>query len=189
MKKEIYKISFVVLVAIFLFVFISHARNTPHPLITYPSTVVTTTSKTDVVPQAEFTLDRVVDGDTVVIKTASSTTLKVRILGINSPESVDPRKPVECFGKEASEHLQNLLPKGSAVHLILDKSQGETDKYGRLLRYVEIGTSTDIGLSMIRDGFAYQYLYKHPYDRYRVYVEAEKNAKAKKVGLWGAGCR
>lgn len=179
MKKEIYKIFCAVFVAIFFYVFISHARNTPHPLITYSSTT----------SQAEFTLDRVVDGDTVVIKTASSTTLKVRILGINSPESVDPRKPVECFGKEASEHLQNLLPKGSAVQLIVDKSQGETDKYGRLLRYVEVGTSTDVGLSMIRDGFAYQYLYKHPYERYKTYVEEEKRAKTARVGLWGAGCR
>ncbi len=185
MRKELYKISFVVIIGVlFLYFFIQSSRNTPHKLIIYSNIVKPALP----IPQSEFTLDRVVDGDTVVVKTAS-TTLKIRILGINAPESVDPRKPVECFGKEASLHLQNLLPQGSTVQLVVDKSQGEIDKYGRLLRYVVVGTSTDVGLSMIRDGFAYQYLYKHPYEKYLQYVKAEKDAKTTKAGLWGAGCR
>lgn len=138
--------------------------------------------------ESNFTVDKVVDGDTIHVLYGTSTIYKIRILGINTPETVDPRKPVECFGKEASLHMKEILPRGTYVHLIADSSQNEIDKYGRLLRYVEIGTSTDIGLSMIRDGYAYQYLFKNSYQRYGRYVRAEKQARDEKKGLWGSLC-
>jgi micrococcal nuclease len=71
---------------------------------------------------------RVVDGDTVVI--APDTT--VRLIGIDTPETVDPRKPVQCFGREASAYAHLLLD-GRSVSLEYDPTQGRLDRYGRTL--------------------------------------------------------
>jgi len=134
-----------------------------------------------------YKVTRVVDGDTLRVDVDGKDET-IRLIGINTPETVDPRRTVECFGKEASMYLNTLLPKGSGVTLVSDKTQSDTDTYGRLLRYIEVGSSTDIGLTMITNGFAYQYLYKRPYEKYQLYVDTEKKARAEKVGLWGAKC-
>ena len=75
----------------------------------------------------------VVDGDTIVVRIAGRDE-HVRLLGIDTPETVDPRKPVACFGHEASEHTKQLLPKGTAVRL--ERDLDARDKYARLLAYV-----------------------------------------------------
>ena len=74
---------------------------------------------------------RVIDGDTIELETGQ----KVRYIGINTPETVDPRKPAECFGRESSEKNKELV-EGKIVEL--EKDISETDKYQRLLRYVYV---------------------------------------------------
>lgn len=128
------------------------------------------------------TLVRVVDGDTLVALVAGEEE-KIRMIGINSPESVDPRKKVECFGKEASAHLALLLANQSIV-LVADETQGDTDKYDRLLRYVMLEDGTDVNAMMISDGYAYEYTYDDPYDRRTEYRALEKAAKTASAGLW-----
>ncbi len=187
MKKGIYFVSVIILGGIIGMVGISLALIPK--VSTRDNQIKKVIEQSSQEKESDFTIDRVVDGDTIHVLFGTSTKYIIRILGINTPEVVDPRRPVECFGKEASAHLKELLPRGTYVHLIADKSQTNFDKYGRLLRYVELGTSTDVGLSMIQDGFAYQYLFKNPYARYQQYVAAEKVAQKNRRGLWGAGCR
>jgi len=125
---------------------------------------------------------KVVDGDTFSVSFNNST-LKVRVLGINTPETVDPRRKVECFGKEASDKAKGLLT-SQTVRLESDPSQGDKDKYGRLLRYVFLPNNIDYGLEMIKSGFAYEYTYDTPYKYQKDYKSAQIEAERLRVGLW-----
>jgi len=97
---------------------------------------------------------RVVDGDTIELTDGR----KVRYIGVNTSETVDPRKPVECFSKEAKVENKRLA-EGKTVQLEKDISQ--TDKYGRLLRYVYVGPPAGglmVNEYLVRQGFAPEFL-------------------------------
>lgn len=125
---------------------------------------------------------RVVDGDTIIVDLDGKNET-IRLIGINTPETVDPRKPVECFGKEASDRAKSLL-QGTSVRLEADPTQGERDKYGRLLRYVFLADGTDFNLKMIADGYAYEYTYDTPYKYQSEFKQAQATAQQVKRGLW-----
>src|SRR2546423_5036043 len=100
----------------------------------------------------DVTVERVIDGDTVVVRLPGGHE-RVRLVGIDTPETVDPRKPVQCFGKEASNHTKSLLPAGTAVRL--ERDVEARDRYGRLLAYVY--RSRDglfVNLALAPDGHA-----------------------------------
>jgi micrococcal nuclease len=82
---------------------------------------------------ANATVVRVVDGDTIVVDLGGTQT-DIRLIGLDTPETVDPRRPVGCFGPEASKHTKQLLPAGTAVRLERDAELH--DRYGRTLAYV-----------------------------------------------------
>lgn len=124
------------------------------------------------------TVARVVDGDTIVIDTGQ----KVRYIGMNTPETVDPRKPVECFGQEASAKNKELVA-GQTVRLVKDTS--ETDKYGRLLRYVYVG-DTMINLELVKQGYAYTETVPPDVKYASLFTAAQHQAQAAKLGLWSA---
>jgi micrococcal nuclease len=88
----------------------------------------------DAPPPAEATVDRVVDGDTVIVRSGSRT-LDVRLLGIDTPETVDPNRPVGCYGPEASAYTKHLLT-GRRVRLVYDRQLH--DVYGRWLAYIYV---------------------------------------------------
>lgn len=134
------------------------------------------------VREGPYRVVRVVDGDTFTIKLGSQTT-KVRVIGIDTPESVDPRRPVQCFGKEASARASALLS-GKNVWLEVDPNQDTRDRFGRLLRFVWIDNTSDFGLTMIRDGFALEYTYDLPYRYQAQYRSAQVAAKETAAGLW-----
>lgn len=124
---------------------------------------------------------RVADGDTFRVSIAGKSET-VRIIGIDTPETVDPRKEVQCYGKEASDRLKELLA-GAEVTLARNPAE-DRDKYRRMLRYVEL-RGEDIGARMIREGYAFSYkAYPHP--RLEAYNALEKAARAEKRGLWTA---
>lgn len=126
---------------------------------------------------------RVIDGDTVQVKLGGKTE-KVRIIGIDTPETVDPRKPVQCFGKEASAKMKKLLTRKNVT---LEKNPAEDrDKYKRLLRYISL-KGEDIGAKMIQEGYAFSYK-QFPHPRLEAYNALELQAKEAKKGLWGAKC-
>lgn len=125
---------------------------------------------------------KVVDGDTVDVDLNGKTT-RLRLIGINSPETLDPRKPVECFGIEASNEAKKLLT-GKFVKLESDDSQDNIDRYGRLLRYVYLEDGTSFNKEMIELGFANEYTYQTPYKYQKEFKEAEAKARTDKRGLW-----
>ena len=122
---------------------------------------------------------RVVDGDTVVV--APDTT--VRLIGIDTPETVDPRKPVQCFGREASAYAHLLLD-GHSVWLEYDPTQGRLDKYGRTLAYVWLPDGRLFNEVMIADGYAHEYTYDLPYRYQDTFIAAERAAREGERGLW-----
>lgn len=129
-----------------------------------------------------FSVVRVIDGDTIDVSIDGKTE-RVRLIGIDTPETVDPRKPVQCFGKEASTKLHALLT-GKMVNLEDDPSQDARDKYGRMLAYVFLADGTHINLLMIQRGYANEYTYRVPYKYQSTFKAAALAAKQAKVGLW-----
>ena len=128
------------------------------------------------------TVTRVVDGDTIVIE-INGTSEKIRLIGVDTPETVDPRKPVQCFGKEASAFTKSLL-EGNQVRLESDSSQGDRDKYGRLLRYVFLSDDTFVNKEIIAQGYGHEYTYRTPYYYQKDFKTAERSARETKRGLW-----
>lgn len=127
---------------------------------------------------------RVVDGDTIDVRRADGSIARVRYIGVNTPETVDPRRPVECFGKEASARNTELVG-GKTV--LLEKDLSETDQYDRLLRYVWVGDML-VNAALVSEGFARPVTYP-PDVRYADwYFVQEREARAAGRGLWGA-CR
>jgi micrococcal nuclease len=133
-----------------------------------------------------YEVTKVVDGDTIKVNIDGNIET-IRLIGVDTPETVDPRKPVQCFGMEASNKTKEILT-GRKVRLEADPSQGERDKYGRLLRYVFLPSGIDFNLQLIQEGYAHEYTYKVPYKYQREFKAAEKNAIENNIGLWGTSC-
>ena len=136
----------------------------------------TTGSENENLQQEKVT--RVIDGDTIELETGQ----KVRYIGINTPETVDPRKPAECFGREASEKNKELV-EGKIVEL--EKDISETDKYQRLLRYVYVD-GVLVNDYLVRQGFANASSYPPDVKHQEQFLEAEQEARKDNRGLWAA---
>jgi micrococcal nuclease len=132
---------------------------------------------------------QVVDGDTIKVM-LNGEKVTVRLANINTPESVDPRREVECLGKEAGEHL-TFLSANQSVRLLPDETQSPKDRYGRLIRFAQLADGRDLGLLMIEAGFAHSTPYgrgEHKY--YSQYETAQRQAESQKKGLWAdEACR
>lgn len=130
----------------------------------------------------EAEVERVVDGDTVVLWLDGQRE-RLRLIGLNSPESADPRRPVECFGVEASNKAKALLS-GQLVLLESDPTQGERDPHARLLGYLWLEDGRLVNLEMIAQGYAYEYTYNAPYRYQTLFQDAEETARTELRGLW-----
>lgn len=124
---------------------------------------------------------RVIDGDTIVAEVGESRK-KVRIIGIDTPESVKKDHPVECFRKKASAKTEQRL-QGKSVKLIYDIER--EDKYGRTLAYVHRGKE-DHGLWLIKHGHARTLPIEPNTNRRTRYSDSEDQARDAARGLWGA---
>ena len=122
---------------------------------------------------------RVVDGDTFVVDLAGGEE-KVRVLGIDTPERD------ECGYAEASAAATRLL-RGATVTLNADPTQDDRDRYGRLVRSVQLPDGSDLGHHLVADGFAREYTYDKPYTRQADYRAAQSDAAGAGRGLWAAG--
>ncbi len=129
------------------------------------------------------TVVRVVDGDTLVADVGGNEE-RVRFIGIDTPESVKPNSPVECFGEEASAHTKELLPVGTRVRLVLDVE--ERDRYGRLLAYVYGADGSFVNLALARDGYAGLLTYPPNVAHVDDFRSAVAEARAAGRGLWSA---
>lgn len=127
----------------------------------------------------------VFDGDTVGVELRDGREVRVRFLGISAPEMPHPGKPGECYGQEATRHLEQLLPVRTHVRLVSDQSQDDVDAYGRRLRYVQAG-GRDIGAAQIKAGAAAARESSSPVERFATYSDLEETARAQQVGMWTA---
>lgn len=125
----------------------------------------------------------VIDGDTFVAD-ADGRDITVRMLGIDAPETVDPRKPPDCFGREASDATKALLS-GRMVRFGVNKSRELKDRYGRYLLYVHRDGGLFVNEHLIREGFAREYTFGRPYSMQAGFRSIEKRAKEEMNGLWG----
>lgn len=140
----------------------------------------------EVQPAAKtYKVIKIIDGDTLVAS-INGKEETLRLIGLDTPETVDPRKPVQCFGREASSKAKEILT-GQQVRLEAEPSQGERDKYGRLLRYIFLEDGTNYQDYMIRQGYAHEYTYNIPYKYQTQFKQAEDEARLAKRGLWADG--
>lgn len=122
---------------------------------------------------------KVVDGDTIELENG----VKVRYIGVDTPESKKPNTPVQCFALEAANRNKELV-EGKEVKLVKDVSN--TDKYGRLLRYVYLGDEL-INNTLVQEGFAFSRTYPPDVAKQEQFGLSEVSAREGKKGLW-AGC-
>jgi micrococcal nuclease len=130
------------------------------------------------------TVIRVVDGDTIVVQVKGHPET-VRLIGVDTPEIVDPRKPVQYFGKEASEFTTSLIS-GKLVRLEIQTAPTSRDRYGRLLAHVyRQSDGLLVNKEIIRQGYGHAYT-KYPFDHARMedFRAAEREAREHKRGLW-----
>lgn len=150
----------------------------------YPTTTVSNTSSvtsfTAPMPYESVKVSRVIDGDTVELSGGR----RVRYIGIDTPETSDPRKGVQCYGREAYEKNRELV-EGKTVGL--EKDVSETDKYGRLLRYVYINNVL-VNELLVEEGYAYSSSYPPDVKYQDKFLEAQKLAREENKGLWGSIC-
>lgn len=127
---------------------------------------------------------RIVDGDTVDV-TKGRRTLTLRLIGIDTPETVHPTEPIECFGPEATAFASRRLL-GEPATLEFDPSQGRLDYYGRTLAYVWTTSSGPdlFNRDAVRRGYALEYTYDAAYHWQREFLYAETRAKAARLGVW-----
>ncbi len=130
---------------------------------------------------SEYTVQHVHDGDTLFLKDAQGREIKVRLIGIDTPEVTDP---VECYGPEAREYLRKLLPDGSKV--IAEFDSDPYDQYDRALMYLWTSSGTFINEKLVVDGYA-DTLTIRPNTEYRdLLSKAKTSAKNSLKGMWAA---
>lgn len=127
------------------------------------------------------TVLRVIDGDTIVVN-INGQQIHVRLIGVDSPELNDKRTQVACLAQKAKEETEKLL-NGQKVYLEKDSTQGDYDKYNRLLAYVFIG-DTSFNKLMLEEGYAYEYTYRLPYKYQSEFKAAQNKARSDQKGLW-----
>ncbi len=143
------------------------ARGSAHVVANHPMS----TSAVD-----EALVTRAIDGDTVELENGE----RVRYVGMDTPETKDRRKPVQCFGKAAAARNKELV-EGKMVRLVRDVS--DRDRYGRLLRYIYVG-DLFVNLTLVEEGFARNYSYPPDISHQAEFRAAERAAREAKRGLW-----
>jgi micrococcal nuclease len=155
----------------------------PAPLVTTPAPTPPAAT-TSTAPGVAARVTRVVDGDTLKASVAGRTET-VRVIGLDTPESVKPGTPVECFALRASAEAGRLLPVGAAIRLESDPTQAKRDRYGRLLAHVWLADGTLYAEQMIRGGFGIHYIYGGvPSINARQLAAAQDEARTAQRGLW-----
>ena len=181
MRYKNYVLSLIVALATLWFSrSVDDRRSQPNtiPSMTSTSTIIAVTSTNALVI-------RVVDGDTIVARIdGESEDAHVRLLGVNTPESVDPRRAVQCFSKEASRHMEELV-EGKRVRLDQDFEADDRDKYNRLLRNVVLEDGIDVNRALVHDGYAYAYVsFPMNVKRKTTLKREQEEAKRARRGLW-----
>jgi micrococcal nuclease len=136
----------------------------------------------DEVPEKRLVV-RVIDGDTIVV----SPNEKVRLIGVDTPETVHPNKAVQCFGKDAKDFTRSMV-EHRTIRLVLDETnrvRNHKDRYGRTLAYVYFDDGTMLNAELIRRGFGHAYT-RFPFRHVVEFRQLERLARSRAVGLWAS---
>lgn len=161
------------------------ASSLPTQVSSVSAVEATSTASLDTTGLVTAQVVRVVDGDTIEVS-LDGKNQKLRYVGINTPETVDPRRGVQCFGHEASDENKKLV---DGKQVILTKDISNTDKYDRLLRFVYLpqpdGKMLFVNDYLVREGYAEAYTYPPDVKFANQFVAAQKEAQSQNKGLWG----
>ncbi len=128
---------------------------------------------------------KIVDGDTIDVN-INGKSERIRLIGIDTPETVKYDNPIECFGPEATAKAKELLL-NKKVRLEVDSTQDDRDTYDRLLRYVYRDDDLFFNEWMITNGYAREFTFIKPYKYQTEFKQAEINAQNSELGLWKSG--
>lgn len=131
---------------------------------------------------ALMAVTKVVDGDTFWVDDGSEKGKKVRLIGVDTPETLHPKKGQEAYGREASDFTKSLL---SSKKVRLEFDVDSLDRYGRLLAYVYLENGLFVNAELVRKGYA-QVATFPPNVKYADYfLKLQRKARDRKLGLWG----
>ena len=133
------------------------------------------------VPVGYYRVTQVYDGDTFAVD-MNGTTEKVRMIGVDTPETHKPGTPVQCFGPQASDFTKNLLA-GKSVRLEADPTNNNRDRYDRLLRYTYLQDGTLVSEKLITEGYGFAYL-SFTFQKADAFAGLQAQAQVAKRGLW-----
>jgi len=151
-----------------------NSESDPIPEVDFPQDLKTEKNRSDLV---QYEVIRVIDGDTVELKNGE----RLRYNDIDTPETVHPSKPIECFGPEASAKNEELV-QGEII--LVEFGNPKKDRYGRLLGYVYVD-DLFVNAELVKGGYAEVNSYGNPGSKIDKLLDIEKDAKQKMTGLWG----
>lgn len=132
----------------------------------------------------QYKVVRFSDGDTIAVD-MNGRVETIRMIGVDTPETHDPRKPVQCYGPAASAFTKNTITAaGSQVRLAADSLSSNRDRYDRLLRYVYLPDGTLFNERLIREGYGFYYPY-FPFTKSEDFEAVQTKARVENKGLWG----
>lgn len=132
-----------------------------------------------------YKVTNVVDGDTIEVNMDGSIE-RIRLIGIDTPETVQPDNPVECYGKNASNFAHQLMD-NKTVRLEADPINTNRDRYERLLRYVYLPDNTFVNAEIIKQGYGFAYL-SFPFSKSDEFAQYQQTAQEAALGLWAGKC-
>jgi len=132
-----------------------------------------------------YKVTHITDGDTIEVD-MSGTTEKIRMIGVDTPETKKPDSPVQCFGPEASDFTKRTLT-GKSVRLEADPTNDNRDRYGRLLRYVYLQDGSLFQEQLIAQGYSFAYTV-FQFQKAEAFTKLQYQSQQAKVGLW-ANCQ
>jgi micrococcal nuclease len=135
-----------------------------------------------VLPAGQYAVTQVFDGDTIQVN-MGGTLERIRMIGVDTPETHKPGAPVQCFGPQASDYTKKLLT-NQAVRLEADPTGDNRDRYDRLLRYVYFNEAL-VNKQLIEQGYGFAYI-SFPFTKKVEFMQAQFAASGQKRGLWAA---
>lgn len=130
-----------------------------------------------------YAVTKITDGDTIEVN-MNGRAEKIRMIGVDTPETKKPDAPVQCFGPEASKFTTDILH-GKSVRLEADPTGDNRDRYDRLLRYVYLQDGSLLQEQLITKGYGFAYV-SFAFNKKAEFSAAQEQARANKVGLWAA---
>ncbi len=129
-----------------------------------------------------YSVSRFVDGDTIAVN-MNGKTEKIRMIGVDTPETHKPNTPVQCYGPAAAAYTKKSLT-GKKFRLVSDSKSTDRDRYDRLLRYLILTDGTNFNQKLIEQGYGFYYPY-FPFTKSDEFAASQELAKAANHGLWG----